>query len=226
MSTTQVTTRILERKLALAAGAASLTLASGSAEGAIVAALGTPISPPTTIGSQPWDVDGDSLTDFNLRNQNSSTAMLDEVNGGRFVAPSTRTFDGFAKLSAGFVVGPTMSGMKFFASAQGGISVTAHSWYAGDASSCGWTSFPDQGYFGFKFTSGADTFYGWGEIALTGPKGYGISILQAYYNNTPGTAITVGDTGSAVPEPSTCALALLAAGGVAAYRARRKVATA
>ncbi|MFM7988807.1 MAG: hypothetical protein ACKPKO_56780, partial [Candidatus Fonsibacter sp.] len=99
-----------------------------------------------------------------LKNTTTS-ARLTETNGGRFVAGAAISFDGFAKLSSGFVVGPTMAGFKFFASAQGGISITSESAIEFDAGAQGW-SMGDIGFFGFKFTSGANTYYGWGEIAI------------------------------------------------------------
>jgi hypothetical protein len=214
--------RSLGQKLMLAGGAATLALASGNlAEAAVVPALNTPISPPGSLGANSWDVDGVSGPDFYLGN-NSTFGNLTEANG-RFVAPAAASADGFAKLSSGFVVGPTMSGFKFFASAQTAITVT----YAGtkigyDADNGGW-SLGDVGFFGFKFTSGANTYYGWGEIDIYGgSSGSGYTITRAYYNDTSGATIVVGDTGGAIPEPSTCALALLAAGGVAAYKGRRK----
>ena len=47
-------------------------------------------------------------------------------------------------------------------------------------------------------------------------------ITEAYYNTTPGAAISVGQVPQAVPEPSSMALLGLGAAGVAAWRARRK----
>ena len=89
----------------------------------------------------------------------------------------------------------------------------------------------ETGFFGFKFRSGP-TLYGWAELAFdptsANTAGYGYQILRAYYDDT-GAPITVGNTGtggSPVPEPSSYALALLAAGGVAAYRSRRKTVAA
>jgi hypothetical protein len=88
----------------------------------------------------------------------------------------------------------------------------------------------ETGFFGFKFAGGL--FYGWAELAFdptsANTAGYGYQILRAYYDDT-GAPITVGNTGtggSPVPEPSSYALALLAAGGVAAYRSRRKTVAA
>jgi hypothetical protein len=230
MSTTVVKTKTIVEKLALAGGAASLALCSGNVvEGAIIASPNVPISPPnTSSNSNLLDVDGDGTNDFRLINQ-FVNASLTELNGGRFVAPNFVGSDGFAKLSSGFVVGPTMAGHKFFSSAQDGITVTSYSITGSDVGAQGWRM-GDTGFFGFKFTSGANTYYGWGEVVLdsqySSTVGYGYTFTKLYYDNT-GAAIKVGDTtggpGPVIPEPSTCALALLAAGGVVAYRSRRTV---
>lgn len=231
MRTTQVKTKSMAEKLALAGGAASLALCSGNVvEGAIIASPYAPIGPPSFSGGNELDVDGDGTSDFRL-SHTSSSASLTELNGGRFVAANFVGSDGFAKLSSGFVVGPTMAGHKFFANAQIGITMTDSSQIGFDASAQGW-SMGETGLFGFKFTSGPNTYYGWGEVvfdpANNGTVGYGYKFTKLYYDDT-GAAITVGDTGGTgpvIPEPSTYALALLAAGGVAAYRSRRKVAAA
>jgi hypothetical protein len=207
-------------KLLLAGGAAALTMASGNpAEAAVVSALNTPISPPASPGDNFWDVDGDSTADFNLFKANQ-WASFKEVNGGRFVAATTRSFAGFAPLATGFQVGASMPGFKFFNSAQTQLTVTGNGLIGSALSANGW-SLGDLGAFGFKFTSSGNTYYGWGLMSVIGGSP-AFTITQAYYNNTPGATIAVGDTGGAVPEPSTCALALLAAGGVAAYKRHRK----
>jgi hypothetical protein len=211
-------------KLLLAGGSATLALASGtSGEAAVVSALNTPISPPSSLGARVWDVDGDSNGDFKLEHDFSYGFIfgdLTEIDGGRFVALSSG--NAFAKLASGFVVGASMSGFAFSPNARVNISVTVQGTIASDAGVGGW-SIGDVGFFGFKFTSGGNTYYGWGEFDLPGgTPGSGFTITKAYYETTPGASITVGDTVGAIPEPSTCALALLAAGGVAAYRSRRK----
>jgi hypothetical protein len=221
----------IAEKVMLAGGAASLALASGTAaEGAVVSALNTPISPPVTLDNDffiPWDIDGDNVNDFELMHSFTSTssnrwAQLGELGANRFVAPRSVISDGFAKLTSGFEVGYSMTGHHFPVPLSPQISITYNGAIDTDASSQGW-SLGDIGYFGFKFTSGGNIYYGWGEIDIHGSSpGSGFTITKAYYDNTPGASITVGDTGGAIPEPSTCALALLAAGGVAAYRSRRK----
>jgi len=212
MSESNLSRRSIGEKLVLAGGAAALTMASGNpAQTAIVQSLTTPVSPESS-----WDVDADSTPEFSATSF-FSLRSLNEI-GGRFVAPNWRSIDGFAKLASGFQVGASMPGFKFFNTAQNPITVSAGSNIGGDLGAQGWSK-GETGFFGFKFTNGTGTHYGWGEITL--PLGNSpFAITKAYYETTPDTPILVGATG--VPEPSTCALALLAAGGVAAYKGRRK----
>ena len=222
MSLNKLTRRTVGEKVAMAGGAAALAMVSGNmATAGIVASTTAPITCPTATDID-WDVDSDGTADFQLAySTGSSYAFLTERNGGRFVAPNSIGADGFAKLASGFVVESAMAGFKFFTNAQGGITVTYDQGIGTDLGAQGW-NMGDTGFFGFKFTSGGNTYYGWGEIDIQGLSTSPYTITRAYYNNTPFAPITVGDTGSAVPEPSACALALLAAGGVAAYRGRRK----
>jgi hypothetical protein len=78
-------------------------------------------------------------------------------------------------------------------------------------------------YFGFRFLQGGNTLYGWGVLNLDlGGDGLGASatITEWAYNDVPNSSIHVPD----VPEPSTAYLALigLGAGGVRAWRSRKK----
>lgn len=234
-SATRWMKKCVAEKLALAGGAAGLVFCSQTnAQAGIVASTSTPKSPPTTPGVTTWDVDGDGYVDFLLANSQQifypygfrNFASLTEVNGGRFVRAGN--IQSLLKLSASDTVGPVMAGRTFNLSARD-LTVTDNSAIPGYAAGIGGWSMGDTGFLGFKFTSGSNTYYGWAEMVIdasyVGHGGHGFSITRAYYDDT-GAAIKVGDTVSAVPEPSTCALALLAAGGIAAYRARRKVAAA
>jgi hypothetical protein len=182
MSTTPVMTKSVAEKVALAGGVASLALCSVSVvEGAIIASPNAPIGPPTSIGVNNLDVDGDGTPDFKLQNVGGQSALLTELSGGRFVGTNGRANDVFAKLSSGFVVGPTMAGHKFLASAQFGITMTTSSNIGSDASLQGW-NMGETGLFGFKFTSGPNTYYGWGEVvfdpANNGTAGHGFRFTK------------------------------------------------
>jgi hypothetical protein len=224
-------------KVALASGMALVVLSGSSvAEAGIVASQGLPLRPPATDGQVGWDVDGDGSADFGL---------LNGATGRTVHSPPTYTYGntfpyfitypaaflsrgpGFeivgsfslGKLPAGAVVGPD----AFF-----GVPSTQMLTVSGQIAVGGW-QMGETGFFGFKFGSG---LYGWAELAFdptsANTAGYGYQILRAYYDDT-GAPITVGNTGtdgSPVPEPSSYALALLAAGGVAAYRSRRKTVAA
>ena len=197
------------QKLALASGAGAALAGAFVpqwAEAEIVRSTTLPLSPPASSGSNFWDVDGDGTNDFRLRNRASSSASLTEVGLARFVSPAARTDDGFAKLNAGFNVGGSMTaGYKFFSTAQRGITITTSSRIGGDAGADGW-ALGDIGYFGFKFTNTSGVHYGWGQINIHGATGgfvagQGFTFTQAYYNDTPGASIQVGDTGGSSPVP-------------------------
>lgn len=220
------------QKLALAGGLSTVALTAGStATAGMIAAQNTPVQAPTSQGEgsyhTPWDIDGDGTTDMVLINSVSSTVF--STQGQVFQYATTygaiqlfgnalAAKDGaFAKLNSG----DTIPGESF--SALGGItqfSLNGELFPVADYN--GWQN-GDTGFFGFIFQSSGQSYAGWGEATFTGIPGRGFKILRAYYSDTPGTDITVGDTGenTVVPEPSTYALALLAAGGVAAYRKRR-----
>jgi len=225
-------------KVALASGMALVVLSGSSvAEAGIVASQGLPLRPPApNNGLVGWDVDGDGSADFGLLNGVTGrpifyptyyggiisylifypAAFLTGIGpGDKFVGS-----DSLGKLPAGAVVGPD---------ANFGVDTTMLT-SSGQIAVAGW-QMGETGFFGFKFRSGP-TLYGWAELAFdptsANTAGYGYQILRAYYDDT-GAPITVGNTGtggSPVPEPSTYALALLAAGGVAAYRSRRKTVAA
>lgn len=226
----------LQHKLAGLTGCAAIVLGgSSTSEAAVVAAQGLPLAPPASNGRVAWDVDGAGGASAAFSVENFSTgvtvkAFIQELSPGRFVSPVGAPNDTIARLATTDLVGSNLgAAFKFFTIAQDDITVTASGVIGEDLD--GYWSMGQTGYFGFKFTSGTDTFYGWGELqiaaAADATAGQGFTITRAYYNNTPGASIRVGQTAdTVVPEPSTYALALLAAGGVAAYRSRRKPAAA
>jgi hypothetical protein len=227
----------LTRKLALASGAVALAAAAtNDVQAGIVAAQSTPIRPPVNFSGNSWDVDGDGTFEFQFRHRGFAAAFV-SVNWGSIDEVKVAGQGGFGrllrsptnlsrleKLAIGSMIGssgtfPYTSQVSYYArlTSSGGIGSFASDWSKGET-----------GFFGFAFNKGGQRHYGWGELKFdptsVSSKGYGFQVTRAYYNDTPGAAITAGDTGggSAVPEPSTLALAMLAAGGVAAYRSRRK----
>ena len=230
---TQSTGTRLTHKLALASGAVALAAAAtNDVQAGIVAAQNTPIRPPVNFGSNTWDIDGDGTAElrfyhFGYYITEPKVAYMDElrVQGqGGFGRVLRTVSDAMAKLaigspigSSGFFKGNPQQQYFNILTVDGSIRTFAGQWSMGET-----------GFFGFAFNKGGQRHYGWGELKFDPTSensyGYGFQVTRAYYNDTPGASIAAGDTGggSAVPEPSTLALAMLAAGGVAAYRSRRK----
>ena len=220
----------LSQKLAVASGAAAVftgVAAPQVAEAGIVQSATLPMSPPASTGSNYWDVDGDGRDDFRVQNA-GSIARLRELTSAQFVSPAARTGDGFAKLNAGFNVGGSMTaGYKFLSGGQV-ISITNSGNIGIEVGAQGW-AIGDTGYFGFKFSNTSGVQYGWGQISITGtPTGQGYTLTQAYYNDTVGGSIQVGDTGgspSSVPEidPASAGSVLSLVMGSLAMLERRRL---
>ena len=225
----------LSQKLAVASGAAAAftgVAAPQSAEAGIVQSTTLPMSPPASIGVNSWDVDGDGTNDFQLRYATSSgsskTAYLTMLGPARFVGKVVSITPRFAKLNAGFNVGGSLvADYKFFSSAQS-ISITGDGFIAPNPELGGW-AIGNIGYFGFKFSNTSGVHYGWGQMSITGtPTGQGYTLTEAYYNDTPGASIKVGDTGgspSSVPEidPASAGSVLSLVMGSLAMLERRRL---
>lgn len=207
---------------------AATTAACGSAQAALVLSptVGSGLQPPAAPGFNFWDVDNDGTNDFLLANVGNSIAFFNDYNAGqrgRLVVPAASPANGIMKLASGFQVQATMPGAKFQNYAQNNNIITYNSGYGPNlglpASSGGW-SLNSTGLFGFRFTIGGNTHYGYGQMTISDSlgAGRGFEIDYAYYETTPNTPVTA----VAVPEPSAISLLALGAVGAGALSRRRR----
>lgn len=180
-------------------------------------ALRSPASP----GFTQWDIDGVGGNDFYLQNRTvTSQGLL--VAQYAVLGPSKSSGNSMiGQLGEGI----TISNLATGASAGPGATPWRNSFAFATTNrnlGPGLQNFTvnTSGEFGFRFTSGSNTFYGWGSLVpdLAAP-GRGFKITEAYYQTTPGAAINVGAV--PVPEPSSMVLLAIGAAGLTAWRARR-----
>jgi hypothetical protein len=224
-----------KQKIALAAGSLSaLALQVPESDAAVVHVTGSPVTMNLNAANgseETWDVDGDSVRDFFLKkfdnpgsygggNERIHLSSL-SANGEGFVnAAGNPNGADIQRLNTGFAVGPTLAAGYFF-----GTSTTSRRVLSGTAypvaffgpNPQGFSSGQD-GFTGFAFETGGDTHYGWATLNIDLTLPGTVTISQWAYETSPNTAIAVG----AVPEPSSLALLALGAGGVAAWRLRKK----
>lgn len=229
--------KLTNKKLlgALAASAASI-YSQTEAEAGIIHINNDPVISDTAVGgSAGWDIDGDTIAEATLINENG--------NNGTKYAMDLHAVGTVSNRQASFVVTNVTNTNKLIALTNQ-MQVSASKQFDPEVFSVfdhgsmknvvGFTS-GSPGYFGFKFVNtpnGNATHYGWAKATLTNGGTFGtFEISEWAYNDVAGGSITVGDTGSVstgdVPEPSSFAitgLGLLAAGasGVRRYRRDRK----
>lgn len=179
------------------------------------------LRPPAADGYTYWDIDGAGGNDFYLRHRSATS-------GGNLLAEYA--VFGPNRSSGNSMIGQLGEGIIISNLGTGAnVGPLATPWSNGFASATyqgvmnvGLTNFTfnNSGQFGFRFTSGSNTLYGWGSLVpdLLAP-GQGFKITEAYYQTTPGAAIAVGAV--PVPEPSSMVLLAIGAAGLTALRARR-----
>jgi len=169
------------------------------------------LRPPASAGFVYWDIDGDGGDDFYLRNVNNYAIFGPQQTNNAMIGQRGEgiTISNLATGAGVGLAGPWQNSL-------------AYATVNGTRREPGLQNFPTNvsGQFGFRFTSGSDTFYGWGSLVpdLLAP-GQGFKITEAYYHSTPDAAIDVGAV--PVPEPSSMVLLALGAAGLTAWRARR-----
>jgi hypothetical protein len=130
------------------------------------------------------------------------------------------------KLASGTMISTNLKGVW-----EGGVAPLATQTATANGSHInhGWPAGNQTGFAAFRFTTASKGFdFGWVRLKYTlGSNGLAnaVTAVDYAYDDT-GASILAGQTTSATPEPSTAALALLAAGaaGVMALRRRRQTA--
>jgi hypothetical protein len=220
-------------KLTLATGSlSSLCLLPLTAQAGVIQVTGSPVSLALSAATgtiAQWDVDGAGGSDFRLRRSATATIHFasDGSNGRGLIAPSNT--DNVQALPVSFSVGPTLANYVW----GSGLASSGYAYRNAMQTNTGNPVIgydfnvgfnPGDNFFGFRFLSAGDLLYGVGVINFDLTNGV-VTIDRWAYNDTPDGYVHVeAITGNAVPEPSTASLALLGlgAGGVRAWRSRRK----
>jgi hypothetical protein len=214
-----------KRNIKKITGLTAISTAMGaSVNAALVPSITIPaggLVPPSTLETINWDIDIDGTNDFSFSKRTISssinsvyytTARMQDLGDARVAG-------GFEKLSSGDKLGTALDGLSFSPTLQNRALISSYSGtisVGGSLSAGGW-SVGDTGYFGFKFTISGNTHYGWAEMTLSSSS-LQATINEAWYNDTPDGAVTVG----VIPEPAEFGLGLgaLALGAVGLRRMR------
>jgi peptidoglycan hydrolase-like protein with peptidoglycan-binding domain len=218
----------LAAKLSIAAGSLSAIYGAPTvAEASPIGVTGSPVSlsiDATAGTTVAWDVDGDSVRDFELFLYATTSSSYRSIflnssglNGRGLVAPSGGT-DVQALLS-GFGVGPTLAN---YAWGSGSYAYRNALSSYNSSISVGYNFAPNgfadavDGFFGFRFDKAGQLHYGWAVINVD-TAARTVTIDRWAYESQ-------ANTGIAVPEPATSSLVLLGLGalGVRGWRARRR----
>ncbi|ESQ13369.1 MAG: hypothetical protein N838_33930 [Thiohalocapsa sp. PB-PSB1] len=211
----------LKQHLAIATGAVSVAAVPVGADAAIVYKDDTNAFTVSVAGttSAEWDIDGDGGNDFLLTTFASIYVSFNSAtgrNGRGLLATGTNEFN---RLALGLTVEPILSAPYTWAGSgdRPYIEITSYGSIAGRFGN----GVIGSNFIGFRFLSGTDLLYGWGEINV---QPFSVTVNRWAYNDEADGSIEVGDTGQQVPAPST--LALLAAGafGLRRWRGRRAAA--
>jgi hypothetical protein len=191
----------------LAAGAAAVP----SVHGAI---RYTDVVPDVTGGTVSWDLDNGGTIDFRLE-----VAVVNGMEKSNLVPVTAGNADGIAlfntnadKMQAGETIGPSTQ----FSNA----TETKTLYDEANPGNFDW-NVGARGFLGLRVNLGGTTHYGWADVGINrvGADSFNHTLYGYAYEDTPGMEIAAG----AIPEPSTAALLVAGAAGVASMRRRRQV---
>ncbi len=208
----------------------ALAIAGGTqAYGAIVS-VATPAAilpsayPTTATAFSNWDVNGDGTADFQFafRQPQGTTGVywqadIYELATTNLVLGYTSSivYTGRLEFGAPVAEGNGNTFTRGFGTTSNQLVIGSR--YSGTP--YGQFQPPNStGYLGFKFAVGTNTYNGW--IQVKTAQGYGLSFVDAAYNDTPNGAINAGQT--AVPEPGTIASLAFGSAALAGATWRRK----
>lgn len=210
------------------AGAATLAAATSSYASVVSVTPPPNISTPVGIGSGApvigWDVDGDSVTDFQFVFRYYSATGWQALMGVSATSNSLGdpSFSPAALYARSYGAGATFAPGNPAFSGPGISVMILGSLYAGNlyGGFAGGGNLGVNRFLGFRFDISGTTHYGYLQARVNANGSVGtIDFLSAAYESTPNTAITAGAV--AVPEPATT-LAALAAGGLTALQIARR----
>lgn len=230
--------------------AGAVALAAGSASYGAIIVVAPPANMPNaaapasnpTVGGTNWDVNGDTIPDFNFQFRNPQStgafgvvwqANMNNATGSAVVGYLGPFVNYATNLSAGQIIGPTLPpGASFRTAAQvvlgsiyrsNSIPSNYGGFRPGTPNPGGSSAGAAHGFVGFSFLVGGQTRYGWLEVQVDSAGAAagtgGIQFFGAAYENT-GAPIAAG----AVPAPG--ALMGLAVGAAALLRRKREEAAA
>jgi hypothetical protein len=218
-----------------------LGLAPTGAEAALIEVNDRPVSLSfrTVSGSSAeWDVDGNGTSEFRLFKDRSDLYLVSYLLNGRgLIGPANAAGPGsypdeVRALQQSFIVGPTLA----YGYVWGKDSTYRNALLPYDNGNVGgpnfWLGYDFLGFtggdnfFGFRFLKDNELLYGVGVINFDFVNGI-VTIDRWAYESTPNTPVhvtAIADNVTTIPEPGTASLTLLGlgAGGVRAWRARKK----
>ncbi|HVU38153.1 MAG TPA: hypothetical protein VHC95_07455 [Opitutales bacterium] len=222
--------RALFSRLSHYGATAALAATASTARGSVVFFDNThafTVTPPVTTGlnTHVWDIDGNSVNDFQFLGQKTSygglnvhVARILSHGGDHFVVANTTVNHGYTNTMKPLPLGFTIkaAGMASGAKFQAGSSLI-------NMTLSGIPAAPlhtGRQYVGFEFLISGFTHYGWADIDV---GLHFVTIRDWAYESVAGASIMVP-----VPEPANAPVGLgllaLGAAGISAYKRRRKLA--